>query len=80
MSTYTMKIELPDDVRQFFEALNGQAVIHEITDGGAQVRVSFEHDGDDYDLALRAQEITREAERFVGEDITFTRPARIEAP
>ena len=78
MSTYTMKVELPDGVRQFFEALNGQAVIHEITDGGTQVRVSFEHDGDDYDLALRAQEITHVAERSVGGDITHTRPKRLE--
>lgn len=77
MATYSMKIDLPDDVKQFFSGLDGQAKIVGITDDGTRVAVQFEHDGDSYDLAFRALAITDEAARFVGESLDFSRPKEL---
>ena len=48
---------------------------------------TFEHDGDDYDLAFRARAIAEDASEFVfddsfgdGEVLNFSRPVKVTAP
>ena len=77
--TYSMKLDLPEDVKTFFSGLDGQTRICGISDEGTTVAVQFEMEEtlDAYDLAFRAAEIAHEAGRYVGETLTFARPKEV---
>lgn len=71
---YVTTVELPIDVKDFFESLSGQARVGRVIPETSEVEIYFDFDGDQYELALRVREISDEACRYVGETMRIKKP------
>lgn len=75
MAEYKVKVELPSDIKQFFETVNGQACI-DFNVGSPHLTMTFEAE-DEWELATMVTEVRDEVRANSYLDFHIDRPTLV---
>lgn len=75
MAKYKVEVDLPSDIRQFFETINGQAAV-DFRPGSPSLTVTFEAE-DEWELAAMVNEVRDEVRANSYLDFHIDRPTLV---